>query len=177
MFRISAGYSNRNSSLQPPPRATGTDRGSNRYFPADFDDRTDRQLELTSARSMAHPRLCASRSSAGTSGRSMKPSRHGSALLSPPSLIGRERLEKRYPSDGGPRVRIHLPPAASQERTPSSKTAISAGTCRRRRRSEQSRFAINARMRPNGGRQDGGSRSAIGSAVAGTAWLDAVREC
>jgi hypothetical protein len=29
-----------------PPRATGTDRGSNRYFPADFDDRTDRQLEI-----------------------------------------------------------------------------------------------------------------------------------
>jgi hypothetical protein len=78
---------------------------------------------------------------------------------------------------GGPRVRILLPPAASQERTPSSKTAISSGTCRRRRRSEQSRFTVNARMRPSGGRQDGGSRSAIGSAVAGTAWLDAVREC
>ena len=62
---------------------------------------------------MAHPRLCASRSSAGTAGRAMKPSRHGSALLSPPPLIGRERLKKRCLSDGGPRVRIHLPPAES----------------------------------------------------------------
>jgi hypothetical protein len=26
--------------------ATGTDRGSDRYFPADFDDRIDRQLEI-----------------------------------------------------------------------------------------------------------------------------------
>jgi hypothetical protein len=42
---------------------------------------------------MAHPRLFASRSSVEPSGRAMKPSRHGSALLSPPSLIGRERLE------------------------------------------------------------------------------------
>src|SRR5882757_1679 len=47
----------------------------------------------------------------------MKPSRHGSALLSPPPLIGRERLEKRCPSDGGPRVRISLPPGESPLRT------------------------------------------------------------
>jgi hypothetical protein len=55
----------------------------------------------------------------------MKPSRHGSALLSPPSLIGRERLEKRCPSDGGPRVRILLPPPASLVRT-----GLSRGDCR-----------------------------------------------
>jgi hypothetical protein len=30
---------------------------------------------------------------------------------------GKRSLEKRCPSDGGPRVRIHLPPAGSQVRT------------------------------------------------------------
>ena len=29
-------------------------------------------------------------------------------------MLGKRSLEKRCPSDGGPRVRIHLPPAASQ---------------------------------------------------------------
>ena len=28
-------------------------------------------------------------------------------------MLGKRSLEKRCPSDGGPRVRIHLPPAAS----------------------------------------------------------------
>ena len=46
----------------------------------------------------------------------------------------------------------HLGMACNATAVPaSSKTAISAGTCRRRRRSEQSRFATNARIRPDGG--------------------------
>src|SRR5882757_4678130 len=32
-------------------------------------------------------------------------------------MLGKRSLEKRCPSDGGPRVRIHLPPAASPLRT------------------------------------------------------------
>ena len=32
-------------------------------------------------------------------------------------MLGKRSLEKRCPSDGGPRVRIHLPPAVSQVRT------------------------------------------------------------
>jgi hypothetical protein len=32
-------------------------------------------------------------------------------------MLGKTSLEKRCPSDGGPRVRIHLPPARSQQRT------------------------------------------------------------
>jgi hypothetical protein len=32
-------------------------------------------------------------------------------------MLGKRRLEKRCPSDGGPRVRIHLPPAGSPVRT------------------------------------------------------------
>src|SRR5580698_324959 len=32
-------------------------------------------------------------------------------------MLGKKSLEKRCPSDGGPRVRIHLPPAASLMRT------------------------------------------------------------
>jgi transposase-like protein len=32
-------------------------------------------------------------------------------------MLGKRSLEKRCPSDGGPRVRIRLPPAASQVRT------------------------------------------------------------
>jgi hypothetical protein len=32
-------------------------------------------------------------------------------------MLGKRSLEKRCPSDGGPRVRIHLPPAASLLRT------------------------------------------------------------
>jgi hypothetical protein len=36
---------------------------------------------------------------------------------------GKRSLEKRCPSDGGPRVRIHLPPAESLRTTGSSATA------------------------------------------------------
>ena len=32
-------------------------------------------------------------------------------------MLGERSLEKGCPSDGGPRVRIHLPPAASHQRT------------------------------------------------------------
>jgi len=42
-------------------------------------------------------------------------------------LIGRGSLEKRCPSDGGPRVRIHLPPAASLLRTCIFELAQSVG--------------------------------------------------